>query len=212
MPSRLRIARAIGKHEEEVAVQLVSQVKRRGVCDEQGRPPPFASDGLPHYRKALVEVYGKVPPYRGRGRPPTVKRPPKELRYGQIVKHRRGGQIAEIAERIVFGEPEEVLAALGGKVSTSHVERDNSTARRHNGRLTRKTLGYAKIVAALEAACAWTDLVYNFCRPHKALLVRSGGPGRRWEERTPAMAAGLAARIWSVEELLTYVPPKIINS
>ena len=103
MPSRLRIARAIGKHEGEVAVRLVSQVKRREVHDEQGRPPPFASDGLPHYREALVEVYGEVPPYRGRGRPPTVKRPPQELRYGQIVKHRRGGRVVWVEERIVFG-------------------------------------------------------------------------------------------------------------
>lgn len=212
MSSRLRIARAIGKREEEVAVDLMSQVKRREVHDEQGRPPPFASDGLPHYREALVEVYGKVPPYQGRGRPPTVKRPPEELRYGQIVKQRRGGRIAEIEERIVFGEPEEVRAALGGKVSTSHVERDNSTARRHNGRLTRKTLGYAKTVEALEAACAWTDLVYNFGRPHKALQVPSGGGGRKWRERTPAMAAGLTDHIWSVEELLAYVPPNIINN
>ena len=212
MPSRLRIARAIGKHEEEVAVELVSQVERREVHDEEGRPPPFSSDGLPHYRKALVEVYGKVPPYQGRGRPPTVKRPPRELRYGQIVKHRRGGRVVWMEERVVFGEPEEVLAALGGKVSTSYVERDNSTARRHNGRLTRKTLGYAKTVAALEAACAWTDLVYNFCRPHKALRVPSEEAGRKWEERTPAMAVGLTDHIWSVEKLLTYVPPKIINS
>jgi hypothetical protein len=100
----------------------------------------------------------------------------------------------------------------GGKVSTSYVERDNSTARRHNGRLTRKTLGYAKTGAALEAACAWTDLVCNFGRPHKALRVRSGRAGRKWEERTPEGAAGLTDRIWSVEELLTYVPPNIINS
>lgn len=212
MPSRLRIARAIGKHEEGVAVELVSQVKGREVHDEQGQPPPFSSDGLPHYRKALVEVYGEVPPYQGRGRSPTVKRPPKGLRYGQVVKHRRGGRVVWVEERIVFGEPEEVRAALRGRVSTSHVERDNSTARRHNGRLTRKTLGYAKTVAALEAACAWTDLVYNFCRPHKALRVHSGGSGRKWEERTPAMVAELTDRIWSVEELLAYVPPTIINS
>ena len=94
-------------------------------------------------------------------------------------------------------------------MSTSHVERGNSTARRHNGRLGRKTLGYAKTVAALEAACAWTD---NFCRPHKELRIPSGGPGRKWEERTPAMVAELTDHIWSVEELLAYVPPSIINS
>jgi len=193
-------------------VELVSQVERREVHDEQGQPLPFSSDGLPHYQKALVEVYGKVSPYQKRARPPTVKRPPKELRYRQIVKHRQGGRVVWIEERIVFGKPEEVLAALGGKVSTSHMERDNSTARRHNGRLTRKTLGYAKTVEALERACAWTDLVYNFCRPHKALRIRSGRLGQKWEEQTPVIAAGLTDRIWSVEELLTYVPPNIINS
>jgi hypothetical protein len=114
MPSRLRIARAIGKHEEGVAVELVAQVKRREVHDEQGEPPPFASDGLPHYRQALVEVYGEVPSYGGRGRPPSGKRPPKGLRYGQIVKQRRGGRVVGVEERIVCGEPEEVRAAWGG--------------------------------------------------------------------------------------------------
>lgn len=216
MPARLRIARAIGKREEAVAYELVSQVKQREVHDAHGRPPPFASDGLPHYRQALIEVYGEVPPYPGRGRPPTKKRPTEELRYGQLVKRRRSGRLVEIEERIVFGDPEEVKAALGGKVSTSHVERDNSTARRHNGRLTRKTLGYAKTVAALEAACAWTDLVYNFQRPHKELRERVFGeePGRKWARRTPGMAAGLTDHIWSVAELLTYVPmpPNIINN
>lgn len=120
--------------------------------------------------------------------------------------------MAWMEERIIFGEPEEVRAALGGKVSTSHVERDNSTARRQAGRLTRKTLGRAKTVEALEAACAWTDLVYNFCRPHKALRVLSDEARRKWEERTPAMAAGLTAHIWSVEELLAYASPNIINN
>jgi len=35
-----------------------------------------------------------------------------------------------------------------------------------------------------------------------------GDPKRRWQPRTPAMAAGLTDHIWTVKELLkTVVPP-----
>lgn len=40
------------------------------------------------------------------------------------------------------------------------------------------------------ASAAWEDLVYNFAR--KTLRVEiHNAPKRRWEPRTPAMAAGL---------------------
>ena len=114
-----------------------------------------------------------------------------------------------VEERVIFGEEEEVKRNRGGNISTFHIERDNGTARCHNWRLTRKTPGYAKTVGALDAACAWTDVVYNFCRPHKALRVRSEEPGRKWEKRTPAMAAGLTDHIFSIEAILTQIPASI---
>jgi len=38
-------------------------------------------------------------------------------------------------------------------------------------------------------------LAYNDCWAHESLRVRAIGTGRRWLERTPAMAAGLAERL-----------------
>jgi len=56
------------------------------------------------------------------------------------------------------------------------------------------------------ASAAWEDLVYNLARPLKTLRVQvSDDPKRRWQPRTPAMAAGLTGHIWTVEELLTTI-------
>ena len=209
MLSRLRIARVIGKRGEKEAEELLGKVMNREIRGKEGGIPLFSSDGLPHYQKALLEVYGETAPYEGRGRPPTAKLPPDGLQYGQVVKHRRGGKLVLVEERVIFGEEEEVKRNRGGNISTFHIERDNGTARCHNWRLTRKTPGYAKTVGALDAACAWTDVVYNFCRPHKALRVRSEEPGRKWEKRTPAMAAGLTDHIFSIEAILTQIPASI---
>jgi hypothetical protein len=75
-----------------------------------------------------------------------------------------------------------------------------------NGRLTRKTLGFSKELEMYRATAAWEDLVYNFARPVRTLRVEiRDGSKRRWEVRTPAMAAGLTDHIWIVKELLTTV-------
>ncbi len=195
----------IGKRGQALWERLLRKVRERLL-----ELPAFESDGEQGCAEALVEVFGKVPPYQGRGRPPTVKRPPEELLYGQVVKHRKKGRLVAVEERIVFGEEGEVHEALGGRgrVSTSLVERTHLTARQSNGRLVRKTLSYSKRREMLEWACAWEDLVYNFAKLLKTLRIERDGGVRRWEERTPAMAAGLTDHVWSLEELLTLVAPE----
>ncbi len=48
----------------------------------------------------------------------------------------------------------------------------------------------------------------NFCWVHESLRLRAIG-GRKWLERTPAMAAGLTDHVWTVEEVLRFpVPPR----
>jgi hypothetical protein len=65
----------------------------------------------------------------------------------------------------------------------------------------------------LEAASAWEDWVYNLTRPVKTLRVEVNDGFRRWQSRSPAMAAGLTDHIWSVKELLmTVVAPDVINT
>src|SRR5947209_19284879 len=68
LESRLRIGRAIAKTEEEVALQLMTQLKERG---HPTTPPAIATDGKGSYREAMLETWGSVPASGGRGRPAT---------------------------------------------------------------------------------------------------------------------------------------------
>jgi len=56
-----------------------------------------------------------------------------------------------------------------------------------------------------EASCACEYVVYNLGRPHKSLRYEVLHEGRRWQKRSPAMAAGLIDHIWSVREILTTI-------
>jgi hypothetical protein len=57
-----------------------------------------------------------------------------------------------------------------------------------------------------EASAAWEDLVYNLAQPLKTLrLATPEDPNRRWQPRSPALAAGLTDHIWTVRELLKTV-------
>ena len=207
METRLRAGRAIGKTEEEVAHALMAQLKERGHPDA---PPAIATDGKGDYRTALVETWGEVPAYTGRGRPPTQKQPQPEWQYVQVLKERSGSRVTAVHIQVVYGDPEEALDLLGGH--TAYVERTNLTSRQMNGRLVRKTLSYSKQRAALEAACAWEDWVYNLTRPVETLAIPVRESQRRWKKQTLAMAAGLTDQIWTITELLmTVVPPSALN-
>jgi hypothetical protein len=207
MDSRLRVGRAIGKTEEDVAHDLMAQLKDRGQRDH---PPAIATDGKGDYRTALVDTWGQVPAYQGRGRPPSVKQPQPEWQYVQIVKERSGNRLIGVHIRVVYGDPDTVLDLMGGH--TAYVERTNLTSRQMNGRLVRKTLSYSKQLGMLEAACAWEDWVYNLTRAVKTLRIEVNERQRRWQSRSPAVAAGLTDHIWTVKELLmTVVAPTAIN-
>lgn len=79
-------------------------------------------------------------------------------------------------------------------VSTSYVERQNLTMRMSMRRFTRLTNAFSKKIENHGHAVALHFMHYNFCRVHKTLRV------------TPAMEAGLADHIWSMEELASIVP------
>lgn len=158
----------------------------------------------------MVEAWGKVPEYKGRGRPPTKKRPQPGWQYLQMVKQRENGRVIGVEAKSIYGDEREVLELLGG--STSYVERTNLTSRHMNGRLARKTLGYSKELEMLRASSVWEDAVYNLGRALKTLRIESPDPGRRWIGRSPAMAAGLTDHIWEIGELLTVLPLPSTNT
>ena len=137
--TRLRVARGIAKTETKASIEVFQTLKRRGHPDA---PPPTVSDGWGGIDDAMIEVYGIVPEYQGRGRPPTHKQPQPGWQYLQVVKQRENGRIIGVTLRVVFGDEEEVLERLGK--STAYIERTHLTMRLFNGRLVRKTLAFSK--------------------------------------------------------------------
>jgi hypothetical protein len=210
MDSRLRVARGIAKTETLASPLVFQTLKRRGHPEE---PPPLITDGWGGIDEALIEVYGLVPDYSGRGRPPTRKQARPGWQYLQMVKQRdERGRFQGVKLRVIFGKKSELLALLGG--STAYIERSHLTSRLFNSRQVRKTLAFSKDLTAYQAAAIWEDSYYNLIRPHKGLRLLLGKARvHKWQQRTPAMAAHLTDHIWTVKELLTTLPlPRLINT
>jgi IS1 family transposase len=79
------------------------------------------------------------------------------------------------------------------RISTSYVERQNLTMRMNMRRFTRLTNAFSKKAENLAAAVALHYMVYNFARPHMSL--------KNPYPRTPAMAAGVADHVWTLQEV-----------
>jgi IS1 family transposase len=75
-------------------------------------------------------------------------------------------------------------------VSTSYIERQNLTMRMQMRRFTRLTNAFSKKIENHIAALAIHYVHYNFIRIHQTLRV------------TPAMAAGVSNRLWSIQDLV----------
>jgi hypothetical protein len=191
------VARAIGKNEEEAAMVMMSQIRDRYNPIE---PPAISSDGNDSYPEAMLETWGKLPEYTGRGRPPTCKQPQPGWKCLQVTKHRSGSRLIGVTHKVVYGDPSEVPELMG--LNTAYVERTNLTSRQMNGRMVRKTLSFSKEEEMLRASCALEDLVYNLAKPVKSLRVEVNNDQRRWEPRSPAMAAGITDHIWTIGEIM----------
>ena len=75
-------------------------------------------------------------------------------------------------------------------ISTSYVERSNLTMRMGMRRFTRLTNGFSKKLENHAAMLAVYFMYYNFGRVHQTLRV------------TPAIEAGIADHVWSIEEIV----------
>lgn len=88
-------------------------------------------------------------------------------------------------------------------VSTSYVERANLTMRMGMRRFTRLTNAFSKKLENHAHAVALHFMHYNFCRAHATLTQDHP----RHYPTTPAMAAGLANHVWTVEEMCALLTP-----
>lgn len=78
-------------------------------------------------------------------------------------------------------------------VSTSYVERQNLTMRMHMRRFTRLTNAFSKKFENHAHMVALYTVWYNFVKMHKTLRM------------TPAMAAGVTDRLWSMEDVAAII-------
>jgi hypothetical protein len=213
LPSHLRVVPYLShERSEEEATAFLAAFKAR----TDGHAPLCTSDKLPAYIAALIANYSTPEPppaQRGRGRPRQRPRRVLDaaLLYAQVDKRREQGRVGEVRRRLIFGARDILTEVLGGQqINTAYVERDNLTSRQPNGRLVRTTLSHSKQRYVLRRHLALEEAVFNFVRPHQALRIAVPQPtlGRKWQHRTPAMAAELTDHIWSLEALLSYrVPP-----
>ena len=176
-------------------------------------------DGLASYVTAFRRVF-RTPVYTGRrGRPRLVLAP--GFLLGQVVKQYAQRRVTSVKPRVVQGTEAAIAAVLeatatGHGIHTAYIERLNATFRSALAPLVRRGRAIAHKVETLTAGMYVVGCAYNFCWDHSSLRVLApAGTGRKWQERTPAMAAGLTDHRWSLHELLRYqvplpawVPPK----
>ena len=198
-----------GKRTRRNVHRLVVDFHRR----TQGRlMRMITSDEYKPYRGAILEAYGETYPRRRRGRmgrkPKPGRRPPPGLLYVVVHKHRRKGRVVRVSNRLIYGEQAALERALlaspcSRSVNIAFVERYNGTDRHHNARKVRKTYRFSKDWDVHNAATYFTTYSYNFCWPVRTL--RKQNPDGTWGRATsPAMAAGLADHLWSLQEWITH--------
>jgi transposase-like protein len=163
-------------------------------------------DGLAAYVTACLRLF-RHPVYTGRrGRPRLVVAP--GLLIGQVVKRYAQRHVVSVSQRVVRGTAQAISAVLaatgtGVGIHTSYIERLNATFRSHLVPLARRGRASAHTPATLEAGMWLVGCSYNWCWPHASLRQLAPiGSGRKWCERTPAMAAGLTDHPWTLRDLL----------
>jgi IS1 family transposase len=205
---RLVLAVVPGARSLECAWELLAEVKKR-----TGPEPPrlLTSDEYAVYATAILAVFGvpQVGTARGPGRPPVVpeRHLPAALTYATVHKERAQDRVVAIERRLVAGTESGLRAALDAStvsatINTSFVERQHGTDRGHNARKARKTYRFSKDWRVHEAMTYYTLYRYNFCWVVRTLRRRD--EQGFWRQRTPAMAAGLTDRVWTLHEWVRF--------
>jgi IS1 family transposase len=176
--SKLVIAYRVGNRDMETTHAFV-----RDLADRLAGRCQITSDGMHIYRSAVEAAFG----WWGTDFGQLVKVYATD--WG-IAKGRYSPAVCIGAEKtVVMGDPDPDM------ISTSHVERMNLTTRMQVRRFTRLTNAYSRKRENHLYAVALHVMWVNFCRPSQAL-----SKGRN--KVTPAMAAGLADRVWTAEDVL----------
>lgn len=208
VPSRLWLGGVISEKRDAALITALVQLIRTAA-----RHPRFliAVDGLSSYVTAVRRVFRR-PVHTGKpGRPRLV--PEEGWLMGQVVKQYAKRHVIGVQHRLVEGSAAAITAVLaatgGGSVlNTAFIERLNATFRASLAPLVRRGRALVRTETTLEAGMYLVGCAYNFCWYHESLrLPAPTGSGRKWCERTPAMAAGLTDERWTMAGLLSYAHP-----
>jgi hypothetical protein len=127
--------------------------------------------------------------------------------------------LVRVQHRVVFGTIEavkRVLSPLGWQINTAFVERLNLSLRHHVAAIGRRVTTLCKGEKGVRQQLVLYQAYYNLCLPHTNIRLplpqpeptHGSGSAKQWRPRTPAMAAGLTDRVWSLLEVLLFrVPP-----
>ena len=208
VPSRLWLGGTISPHRDlGLLTALVQQVR---AC-AQGLDLLVCVDGLASYVTAFVRVF-RAPVYTGRrGRPRLVLAA--GFLLGQGVNRYAKRRVTSMKLRVVPGTAEAIAAVLaatgtGQGIPTASSERLNATLRSALAPLVRRGRAIAHKVEPRTAGMDRVGCTSNCCWEHGSLrLLAPAGSGRKWQERPPAMAAGLTDHRWTRRELLSYQVP-----
>src|SRR5262245_45407491 len=218
--SKLLLAIDIGHRTLAMAQRVVHHITQ--VCAPDCAPL-FLTDGFRESLTALLTHSGHwVQPERRQATGPAPKprwRPLPQLLSAHVVKTVRRRRLVRVRHRVVFGTLEavqQVLAACGWQINTAFVERINLSIRQHMAAVGRRVSTLCKGEDGLRQQLALYHTYYNFCLPHTSLrlplpqpeMTNGTGTAKRWQPRTPAMAAGLTDHVWTLREVLLFrVPP-----
>jgi hypothetical protein len=185
--------------------------------------PLFLTDGCKEYATALLTHYGQwvqLARRQATGATPKPRwMPLPQLLYAQVVKTMRRRRLVAVQHRVVFGTLERVkhvLAACGWQINTAFVARLNLTIRQRVAAVGRRVTTLCKDEDGLRQQLVVFQTYHNFCLPHASLRqplrvsepTNGQGSAKQWRPCTPAMAAGLTDRVWTLREVLLFcVPP-----
>ena len=176
-PTKLMPCYMLGYRTRECAEQFMDDLASRLANRVQ-----LTTDGMGGYPAAVARAFSM------------------DVDYAVLNKSYEGGPMVVEAKRryspaVCTGATKNVVNGSPDleKISTSHVERANLTMRMGMRRFTRLTNAFSKKIEMHMHAVSLHFMHYNFARVHKTLKV------------TPAMQVGLAARVWSIEEIVNLV-------